>query len=124
MSLTALIGRFKTGTYTRTRTAAGSYDTHGVYTAGSAATSSVDASIQPSHGRDLQVLPEGRRGDEIRTVYCMTELRTTSPAGAADKLTVDGETWEVIHVFPWASLRPALTYYRALIARTTPSGGP
>lgn len=123
MSLATMLARYKTGTYTRTRTTAGAYVT-GRFVAGTTTTDSLDLCIQPLGGRDLKILPEGRRADDTRVVYSLTELRTTSPAGAADKLTIDGEVWEVFHVDPWLPLRPSVNYYRALVGRTTPSGGP
>lgn len=122
MNTAELVEAFATGTYTRTRTTAGTYSA-GRYSAGSTATASIRASVQPLTGRDLMVLPEGRRGDATVAVYTTTELRVTSPAGAADKLTIDGETWEIIHVEPWVD-NQSTTVYRAIAARTTPSGGP
>ena len=122
MNVAGLINSFLTGTYTLTRTTAGTY-TAGRFVAGTATTSTIRACVQPLRGRDLLSLPEGRRGDDTRVVYTTTLLRVVTPSGAADKVTIDGEVFEVVHVAPWNEPQSD-TYCRALVARTTPTGGP
>lgn len=85
----------KTGDYTVTRTAVGSYNGSGIYVPGATSTFTISASIQPTSGRDLLALPEGQRTQENRTVYTETELKTRTPTTDPDKISIDGETWEV-----------------------------
>lgn len=117
MSLNGVIARFATGTYTVTRTAAGTLSA-GHYTAGATSTFSIVASVQPASGRSLRVLAEGRRGDEVRELYTTTELRLGA-AGSIDPDTVsiDGETWEVCNVK--RSQHFGETHYVVLISRKT-----
>lgn len=119
MSLTGVISRFKTGTYTVTRTAAGTR-TLGRYTPGAPSTFSIVASIQPVTGRDLQTLPEGQRAEETRVVYTTTELRTRTATVEPDTLSIDSETWAVTKVERWQAFGG--THYRAMVARQTPGG--
>jgi len=114
--LTGVIGAlgFKTGTYTVTRTAAGTR-TLGRYTAGAASTFSIEASVQPVTGRDLQAMPEGQRAEETKVVYTTTELRTRTPAGEPDTIAIDSETWAVTKVERWDAFGD--THYRAYVAR-------
>lgn len=85
---------FKTGTYSVTRLAAGSY-TQGRYTAGGPTVISVDASIQPANGKQLLSLPEARRTENIAIAYSATELRVE------DIMSILGEDYEVFKVARW-----------------------
>lgn len=100
MSHVGVITSFSTGTYTVTRTLAGSY-TAGRYAAGAVSTFDVVACVQPVSGRDLQSLPEAQRGDEVKVVYCATELRTRTPAQEPDTVAIEGESYEVFRVERW-----------------------
>lgn len=110
MALTEAITSFGTGTYTRTRYAAGSV-TDGVKARGAGATASIQASVQPITGEDMQALPEGRRVDEVKAVFTTSELR------ARDRLAIDGEVLEVDRVETWPFF--GVTYYRAVCSRRT-----
>lgn len=114
MSLEDVIDRFATGTYPVTRTSAGAY-VEGRYTPGSTTTFNVVASIQPLSGRDLQTLPEGQHASETRAVYTKTELQTRTPSSEPDRLTINGESWEVWQSFRWEAFGGA--YYKAFISR-------
>lgn len=120
MALVASIAGFKTGDYTVTRVGKGAA-AGGRYTSGAETTLSIEASIQPVSGRDLKTLPEGRRAEEVRVVYTVTELRTLNPAGDGDVVTYGGEPWEVFRVERWPDLAGG-EFTRAMIARQ-PTGG-
>lgn len=111
MSVIDAITSLSTGTYTRTRYAAGS-TTNGVYTAGAGSTSSIVAAVQPVRGAELRVLPEGRHADDSRVVYSETELRV-SPV--PDRVTIEGSAFEVFKSERWDAF--GQTYYRALVSR-------
>lgn len=111
MSVLGAIASFSTGTYTRTRYAAGT-TTDGVYTPGSASTTSIVASVQPVRGAELKALPEGRHADHSRVVYTETELRV-SPV--PDRVTINGDAFEVFKAEPWGAFGE--TYYRAMVSR-------
>ncbi len=110
MSLAGVVGIFSTGTYTITRTATDSYAS-GVRTAGATTTLTADMSIQPLSGRDLKILPEGRRPEDIRKIWTRTALLLEPNA---DKITIGSETFEVFKVDYFGILSD---HYVALAAR-------
>lgn len=101
MGLSGVIGRFKTGIYAVTRTVAATYDANGRVVAGSTAVINVPASIQPLSGRELQALPEGQHGTEMRKMYSEVELRGRTPTNDPDIVSYKSENWEVVNVFSW-----------------------
>lgn len=111
MSLNAVI--FPTGTYTVTRTAAGTY-TNGKYTAGAASTFPIVADVQPVSGELLRDLPEGRRAEETRVLFTLTELRALKPTTDSDVVAIDGESWRVFKV---ERFRIFANRYRAWVER-------
>lgn len=114
MSVTAVILRNATGTYTVTRRVAETY-VDGLPVAGSPSTLSVRAVIQPATGRDLQQLPEAQFGTEIRKMFTTVEIMTRTPTHAPDVVTIDGESWEVINVARWQARTG--THWEALLSR-------
>lgn len=116
MSLGGVISRFATGggAYTVTRPAVGTYGSDGVHVAGAPSTFTITASIQPATGRQLMVLPEEQRAQEVRAVYTNTAL--LAKPGAVDRITIAGERWDVISVKTYENGDRG-THYEALIAR-------
>lgn len=115
MSLLRVINTFATGTYTVTRTAAGTV-TQGRYTPGAATTFAVRACIQPPKGRQLAPRPEGQKGEEVRTMFSPVQLLTRAPGQEPDVVTVAGEPWVVVEVQAWQS-RAGHAHWRCQIAR-------
>lgn len=104
------------GTYTVTRRAPSTNDGSGRVVAGAASTFAIDASIQPlNDGRELELLAEVARGRELRVVITATVIEPMTPAHAADRLSITGETWEVLKAAHWTDDGKAFT--RAVIAR-------
>ena len=115
MSLLDSISDFATGTYTVTRTPAGTW-TVGRYAPGSATTFTIQAVVEPYGGRQVQVPPEGQHAEDVRIVYTSTELRTMSPLDVPDLITIDGESYSVFRIDgPW--VMPDSTHYRVFVAR-------
>lgn len=75
---------------------------------------SFTASAQPTTGKDLQRLPEGRDVSELITIYTKTEIKMEAPdAGLlADLITIRGRTYEVQHVEPWDAF--GFAYWKAV----------
>ena len=113
LDLSGVIRALKSGTYTVTRYAAGDYD-EGVYEEGATSTFTIDASVQPAGGKDLERLPEGERLKDYLTVLTPTELRTRADAASPDRVSIDGATYEVVEVADWFSEG---NFYRALVHR-------
>jgi hypothetical protein len=103
VTLASVIDRFATGIYAVTRQELGAYDEDGRAIEGGMTELSIRASVQPVTGQELKVLPEARHGEELRAVYTTSPLRTHGPAGAADRLLIDGAVWEVIRAEEWPS---------------------
>lgn len=89
-----------TGNYLVTRTAIGTRAL-GRYTAGAVTTFTINLGVEPSSGRQLRDLPEGRRGDETLTVYSPVELHTTAPGFEPDQIAYLGEQWAVVSSKRW-----------------------
>lgn len=111
MSVLGAIASFSTGSFTRTRYAAGA-TTDGVYTPGAASTASIVACVQPVRGAELKALPEGRHADHTRVVYSESELRA---APVPDRLTIEGDAYEVWKTERWDAFGG--THYKAMVSR-------
>lgn len=79
-------------------------------------TVTITASVQPIDGDMLQILPEGERSMEMRTLYTTTKLNTVKETGlkVPDVVCIDGGEWEVHRVEQW---QPLLDHYKCLIVR-------
>ncbi len=76
------------------------------------ATVSAKASVQPTIGRDLQRLPEGKGTQDLISVWTLAEL-LLGDVGAGilpDLILYQGSTYEVEHVEPWVN-HLGVTYY-------------
>lgn len=111
MSILGSIASLSTGSYTRTRYAAGA-TVDGVYVPGAASTEAIVAAVQPVSGDVLKALPEGRHADQSRVVYSESELRA---APVPDRVTIDGAEFEVFKAERWDAFGE--TYYRAVVSR-------
>ncbi len=83
-------GQFEAG-YVVKRRAAGTL-TLGRYAEGPLTTLTIEALVVPLSGKDLKVLPEGRRAEDSLKVISPTELKL------GDIITARGEDWEAYHV--------------------------
>ena len=111
-------------TLTVTRYAAGAYGSDGVYVPGSTTTLTVQATVQPLNGKDLQILPEGLRTREAFKLYTATELRTTDQTAGtlSDIVTRGGALYDVQQVGPWLSGSGTLNHHKAIIVRRQENG--
>lgn len=116
LPVAAVISALASGTYTVTRYGAGSY-VEGEHTEGTASTFDIKASVQPMSGRELMKLPEGERTQDNLVVLTASELRTREGTAQADRLSIDGATYEVLGVEDWYSEGG---FYRAHVRRVTP----
>jgi hypothetical protein len=110
VSLVEVINVFKTATtYAVTRPSAGTLEL-GRFVPGDTTPLTVVAVVVPLSGRDLKVLPEGRRVEDSRKVITVTQLK------AGDLVTIDAESWEVFHVDgPW--IFAGNTHYNCFVSR-------
>lgn len=107
---------------------------HGRAVPGATTTFTATAGIpEPVDGRELKDLPEGRRGDEILTVYVDVDLIAIRPGVDPDVVRYNGtdpdivammgsgEPWTVIKVKTWGGLGE--THREAQIARAPSPAG-
>lgn len=121
MSLPAVIAFFNTGTYVVTREGEGDY-VLGRWEPGAETTFSIQASIQPLSGNELQDLPEGVRTEETRILWTTTQLRgpikdSLSDGSGADRIDIDGDRYRVWKVEYFTILS---NHYRVTVVREPP----
>lgn len=97
-----VIGQLKSGSYVVTRFGGGDY-VEGAYVAGETETLTIEASVQPASGKELQRLPEGERTSDYLSVWTQTELFGRQESKSPDRILVDGYTYEVALVNDWLS---------------------
>ena len=88
---------------------AGTWGTDGLNTQPAATSSTIAATgPQPLNGVELASLEEGERSSSMSKIYSETELRTLSQHTqlAADRVVIDGETYEVRAVSPQPAIIP------------------
>lgn len=134
MSLNGTITSLGAVTLQVTRTAAVPR-VRGRDTPGAQTTFAITAGVEPIDGRQLMDVPEGRRGDEILTVYTDADLiaERATPAFSPDVLSYTGtdpdivammgpgEPWTVIKVKTWSGFGE--THREVQIARApSPQG--
>lgn len=100
----------ETGAITRRRYAAGSY-VDGLRVEGASADVALDAVVWPATPKDLLLLPEGQRTEEIIGVITVEELRTADRTDgiAADEVLWQGRTYSVLRCSNW--LQQALFFH-------------
>ena len=69
------------------------------------ATVSAKASVQPTSGRDLQRLPEGRNTQDLISVWTLEPLQLGDIGQGIlpDLVLYNGSTYELEHVEPWVN---------------------
>jgi hypothetical protein len=111
-----LVAGFATGTYTVTRAPSPSLDAEGRAVPSPSTVLVIVASVQPLSGRELERLPESFRGKETRKLYTATQLRTEGEGFSADRIAIDGASWQVEGVEDFS----AAGYFKALVTKEPP----
>jgi hypothetical protein len=73
------------------------------------------ASVQPTTGEDLQVLPEGSMENEVYKLYTDTELFTREDLQDADQVELFGKRFKVINIERWQN--QVISHYKILVSR-------
>jgi hypothetical protein len=111
VSLADVIADLGAATYQVTRTAVGGR-VNGRYAPGASTTFSIVAGIEAGSGRDLQDLPEGRRGDEVVTIFTATPLIAIRPGVDPDVIRYLGDDPDLIALVgagePWTVIKSAV----------------
>lgn len=122
MSIAALIASFGRP-LTVIRYAAGAYGSNGAYQPGATSTLSIVMSVQPLNGRELMLLPEGERTKQYVRGYTNTQLYTAQQSSSkkADRISVDGVTFEVQKIEKWESASMSIQpYWKVVMAEVNP----
>lgn len=86
-----------------TRKEAGSF-VNGKWVEGDTSTFTIQASVQPLRGDEIQLLPEGRRNSQAVRIYTDTLLyNKTNESTNPDIVTAFETDFEVLTVEPWQS---------------------
>ena len=111
-----IVQRFISGSYTVSRSRAGSYVT-GRYVPGVIDTITIPGSLQPTNARELKLPEEGGRLKQYFKFYTDDQTFTiiTSGLNRADVITIDGDTYKVWSVEPWRGF--SMQYYMAILWR-------
>jgi len=106
------------------RTAAGSRGADGRFVPGAATDTTLQASVQPMSGRDIERLPEGLRSRASLKLFAETELRLAEASGVypCDRIVYDGEVYEVGAAQKWGATSP-IPHYEAVLLRIGETGG-
>jgi hypothetical protein len=104
VNLSGLIGSMPTITADLVRRAAGSY-TNGVYSGGTAATSSIRIIYWPATPREIERLPEGMRTREVIGIASKEVLRAAEheTGTQADIVAIAGRDYEVQRVSSYST---------------------
>jgi len=100
VSLTGVIGSFKTGTYTVKSTAAGSY-VKGRFEEGSESQAPLDAVVTPVGGDELQKLPEAYHNKSVYTVYTTSVMSPQTSVAKGDRIVIGGVDHTVFELKVW-----------------------
>lgn len=123
MDVESLVDSFNTsvsGTYTVTRHATTGF-VRGRPLPTVDSTFPIEASVQPSTGKDLLILPELRRSQQRKILFTSTRLGVGGQQNVneADTVSIDGDDWMVIQVQDWQQ-RFGAPGYRCLIQEVNP----
>lgn len=77
----------------------GSY-VNGRWVEGGETSFTITASVQPSNGDEMQMVPEGRRNRKVYTLYTSYLINTVTDTNP-DQLVIYGDRYEVIRVENW-----------------------
>ena len=96
------IRKFRTGKYNVSRHTNGSH-VKGRYVSGALETLSIEGSMQPISGRNIDMVPEGERITDYYTFWSdiRLSLANTVSLGKSDIITINNETYKCIGTIIW-----------------------
>lgn len=79
----------------------------------------ISASVSPIDGLILTRNPEGQSDEQTRTLFTTTEIFAGGQGSdyEADKVTIDGDLWEVSRVEKWVDSLSRGVCYKAKLVR-------
>lgn len=116
MNLAALVASFATAaSYSVIRRARGA-TVRGRVQDPTEITVTITASVSPAKGADIEYLRQGRQVQAAVQIFTQTQLMIGGPGATyeADRITVNGDIWEVAHVEAWTDPRSRAVIYRCL----------
>lgn len=76
----------------------------------------LQGSLQPTTGKDLQQLPEGRRTNANYKLYTSTALSTVEEQNP-DTIIIDDDEYEVVTIMPWGN--NIINHYKVILSKKT-----
>jgi hypothetical protein len=87
----------------------------GLYVESVGATTTIQASVQPTSNAEVLSLPEGRREKKSFCLYTETELVSLQQSQNPDRVTLFGEEYEVIKKDPWRN--DVINHYKYIVVK-------
>lgn len=77
----------------------------------------IEGSIQPTSQNDMQLLPEGRRGQEAYTLYTALPINIASDIASrtADRVLIYGREFEAVHREKWQN--GIIPHYKTVVVK-------
>jgi len=99
---------------TRTRTA---FWVDGVYTQSAATTATIQGSVQPVTGRDIEQMPEGEIREGKWKLYTQTALQFTDPSTPQSEaeVLVEGRWLRAVQINRWTLPGSAINHYKYIL---------
>jgi hypothetical protein len=113
VSLTGVIGSFKTGTYTVKTSAAGSH-VNGRWVEGAETSSTLDAAVVPVDGDTLRQLPEAYHDKSVYTLFTTSSMSPQGRTAKGDRIVIDGVDHTIVKLRVWTAF--GITFYDGVAA--------
>ena len=87
--------------------------TKGKWSQTTGTSTSFKGTFQPSGGKDLRSLPEGRRQSATYTVYSDLDFDTVTSSTNPDLILLENKTYEIVRALPWQN--SVINHYKYLL---------
>jgi hypothetical protein len=94
----------------------------GEWVEGAASAFTIQASVQPVNGRELETLPEGQRTRRTYKVYTDTLLQVATPESRSDRIAYGTKALEVQSVKDYSTHMTGLPHYKVLASEPGSDG--
>jgi hypothetical protein len=89
--------------------------TNGTYSESVGATSTIQASVQPTSAAEVLTLPEGRREKKSFKLFTDSSLLSLDQTQNPDRVVIFGEEYEVIKKDPWQN--NVINHYEYIVVK-------
>ncbi|MCK5609862.1 hypothetical protein KAR91_48770 [Candidatus Pacearchaeota archaeon] len=95
----------------------GNYNLEGDWVEGLVSPTTIETTVQPLRGKEMELLPEGRRDSQAYKLYPGMLMLTadTSNRQNPDQVQIDNEWYEAVIVEPWQNA--ILNHYKTIVVK-------